>query len=158
MYPLAYLSGLKTFERGCWYEPSGNDRISSMIRLLSIVPGDTAVDIGSGDGRVVLALAMAGAQALGIEKDSRLVSRSQAAIRQAKLEDRATIIQADMWQQSYHNFNKVVLYQFKTVMDSLEQKLLSELPSGARVVSNFWQFPHWKLSGHEQNVYLYIKD
>lgn len=156
MYPLSYLLGLNRFKNGAWYDPSGDDQIIRMLELLKIEPNDHAVDIGSGDGRVVIAMAKLGAQVVGIEANPQLVTQSTNKIIQQGLSDRARIIQSDIWQQSYHKYNKVVVYQFKTIMERLEKKLLDQLPTGAKVVSNYWRFPHWEESNHIQEIYLYI--
>ena len=61
------------FTSGLGYAPSTTAIIDRMIKLLNIKPGEKAVDIGSGDGRVVIALAKAGAEAHGYEINPLLV-------------------------------------------------------------------------------------
>lgn len=157
MYPPSYILGLNKFRGGAWYEPSLDDRIDWALQLLDIKPHDLAVDIGSGDGRVVLAMAQQGAVAVGIEKDPVLVKTSRQNLRAANLNHLARIISGPMLAQSYRRYTKVFIYQFKTVMADLEQKLLSELPPGARVVSNYWPFPHWPVSAQIGDVRLYLQ-
>lgn len=158
MYPLSYLFGLNKFKSGAWYEASKDNRIAWMLKLLDISPSDKCVDLGSGDGRIVLTMAMLGAYATGIEIDPHLVKQSKQAIAHAGLSKKAKIYQIDMWQHSCRDYTKVILYQFKSVMPQMEQKLLAELPPGARVASNYWKFPQWKISDHIEDVYLYIKE
>lgn len=157
MYPLPYLLGLNKFRDGAWYDPSWDDRIGWALQLLKLTTADKVIDIGSGDGRVVVAMAKIGAQAVGIEKDIQLVEKARAIILQTGLKQRAHIIHGDMWQQSYQDYHKVFIYQFKSVMERMEEKLLAELPSGASVVSNYWRFPHWQVSDQLSDVYLYTK-
>ncbi len=157
MYPLSFLVGFNRFKEGAWFEPSEDDRLTWMLELLDITPSDTCIDIGSGDGRVVMAMAMLGARSFGIERDLKLVELSRRAIRYADLEKRAQIYRGDMRQHWYKPYSKVCLYQFKTVMSLFEQKLLSELPVGAKVVSNYWKFPYWQIADCKEDVYLYVK-
>jgi precorrin-6B methylase 2 len=157
MYPASYILGLNRFKNGAWFDPSLDDRIEWGLKLLDLRPGDTAVDIGSGDGRVVVKMAEAGAKAVGIEKEAHLVTESIQNAANHGLKNQVRFVLGDLWQQSYADYNKVYIYQFKTVMRRLEQKLMAELPVGTRVVSNYWKFPHWKISAQLGDVYLYVK-
>lgn len=69
------------------YAPSVKNRLDAMLDLANIQPGDKAVDLGSGDGRVVIAMAQAGAEAHGYEINPWLVLWSRYAIRRAGLKD-----------------------------------------------------------------------
>ena len=128
-----------------------------MLQLLAIAPGDKAVDIGSGDGRVVISMAKMGAEVVGVEKNSHLTKVSTQNISKEKLTEKAKIVYQDMFLHDYRPYNKVVIYQFKTVMSRLEQKLHDELPAGARIVSNYWQFPNWKAYKKVDDIFLYVK-
>jgi protein-L-isoaspartate O-methyltransferase len=158
MYPTSYILGINKFKDGAWFDPSQEDRIEWALQLLEITENDSAVDIGSGDGRVVIEMARLGAMAVGIEAEIKLVHKAVSIITDYELTDHARILHGDMWEQSYAGYNKVYLYQFKTVMQRLEDKLLAELPLGAKVVSNYWKFPNWKITKKIHDVYLYIKE
>lgn len=157
MHPLSYMLGLKSYNNGAWYDPSYPNRVDWMIDLLKIQIGDRSIDIGSGDGRVVIAMAKAGARAVGIEKDNKLVKLSREYINQQHLSESAQIISENMFDHCYRRYNKVALYQLKTVMLKLEKKLLEELPKGALIASNYWKFPNWKITKKINDVYLYKK-
>lgn len=155
MYPLSYLFFFNRFKDGAWFEPSWDDRIKWMIQLLEIKSTDKIIDIGSGDGRVVEAIARAGAEAYGIEKDTKLVKKSRNRIEQAGLNQRAHIIEGDMWHYNYHLFNKATIYQLSTVMERMETKLQTELTPPSIVVSNYWRFPTWPCTKQIVDVYQY---
>ena len=157
MYPLSYLFGLNRFCDGAWFEATPPEKVEQLIDLLDIKPGQHAVDLGSGDGRVVLAMAKKGAYAVGIEKDEKLVKESNHLIQLAGFSKHAKIIHANLWDIDLSSFEKVSVYQIKTIMKRLEQKLQKELPTGAYVVSNYWQFPTWKPSKKVGDVLLYIR-
>lgn len=137
------------------YAPSVKNRLDAMLDLANIQPGDKAVDLGSGDGRVVIAMAQAGAEAHGYEINPWLVLWSRYAIRRAGLKGRAFVHCKSLWHADVHDSNLVALYILDRVMPSLEEKLGKELPPNARIVSNAFQFPTWKPIKRKDNVYLY---
>ncbi|MEI6533518.1 MAG: methyltransferase domain-containing protein [Candidatus Roizmanbacteria bacterium] len=145
------------FINGAPYEPSDDDEVKRMVSLLEIKQGEKAVDIGSGDGRVVIAMAEEGAVAYGFENDRYLVKESRRNIQRAKMSHSAFIKQTDFWDENYNLFDKIIVFQFGTVMKRLEKKLESELRDGTYVVSQFWKFPNWKYVKKISDVYLYIK-
>ncbi len=140
---------------GAFYAPSQPARIEKMFRLLEIKPGDKAVDLGSGDGRLVIALAQAGIEAHGYEIDPLLVWQSRRKIKQAGLQDKAFIHLQSFWPEDLSQFNIVVVYALDFVMRDLEKKLKKELKPGARIVSNYFPFPHWPEIKREGEIRLY---
>lgn len=157
MYPLSYVLGLRHFRDGAWFEATPEEKVEQMISLLDIKPGQHAIDLGSGDGRIVIAMAKKGAYAVGIEKDEKLVMEANHHIKMEGLSKKAIIIHANFWKMDLSQFEKVSVYQIKTIMKRLEKKLQKELPSHAHVVSNYWQFPTWKPSKTIGDLLLYIK-
>jgi precorrin-6B methylase 2 len=112
-----------------------------MADLADISAGERAVDLGSGDGRVVIALARKGADAHGYEINPALVLLSLRNIRRAGLSGRAHIHWGSFWRADLSGFHAVTVFQGSFVMRRLERKVLRELPDGARVVSDYWRFP-----------------
>ena len=145
------------FLNGAPYEPSDDDEVKRMVSLLEIKQGEKSVDVGSGDGRVVIAMAEEGAIAYGFENDGYLVKESRRNIQRAKMSQTAFIRQTDFWDEEYGSFDKIIVFQFGTVMERLEKKFESELRDGTYVVSQFWKFPNWKYVKKIGDVYLYIK-
>ncbi|MBI2022819.1 50S ribosomal protein L11 methyltransferase [Candidatus Daviesbacteria bacterium] len=151
---LIYLLVYSTI-RGGPYAPLGKKRVKDMINLLKIKKGEKAVDLGSGDGRVVIALAKAGAEAYGYEINPLLVWISRRNIKKTGLERKAFINWQDLWKVDLSKFDIVTLYVIPTIMGSLEKKLKKELKKGARVTSNHFKFPKWKVSQTKNDSYLY---
>ena len=87
---------------------------------------------------------------VGFEKDEKL-------FKQVHFPKNVEMVRDDLWQTDVSEFNKIYIYQFKTVMPRLEKKLLNELSIGALVASNTWKFPHWKISKTLGDIHLYIK-
>ena len=128
-----------------------------MIRLARIQAGDRAVDIGSGDGRLVIALARSGAEAHGLEINRLLVWWANRAIKKAGLASRARTLKKDLWKTDLSSYNVVTVFGISYIMDDLEKKLDRELKPGSRVISNRFRFPNWKPVESENGIHLYVK-
>ncbi len=145
------------FSNGAAYEPSGMRETRIITDLLAIKKGDRAADLGSGDGRIVIAMAKKGALTFGLEKDEKLVELSRKKIATAGLCQTAFIYQTNFWQENLSTFSKIAIFQYYTIMAKLEKKLQMELMPGVFVVSHHWQFPHWRPVRQILDIYLYQK-
>lgn len=148
---------LPLFFRGGMYVPSKNERVKKMIDFLEIKEGEKAVDLGSGDGRVVIALAKAGALAYGYEINPFLAVRSRKMIKKLGLEKRAFIFQKNFWHEDLSQFDAVAVYGTHHIMKKLEVKLKKELKQNARVALSAFSFPSWECVKKEDGVSLYSK-
>jgi len=113
-----------------------------------------AADLGSGDGRLVIALAKDGLEAHGLEINPFLVWYSRRKIKKAGLTN-AFIQRADYLKENLSEYDVIVLFGVFYMMDRLEQKLKRELKPGALVISNYFFFPHWKPIACEDKVFVY---
>ena len=141
--------------RGAFFVPLPRDSLPRVIELLAVQPGEKAVDIGSGDGRLLIALAAAGAEAHGFEHNILLVWRSRRHIARAGLSERAFVHWSNFWHEDFSRFDAVTVYGIPYMMRRLEKKLRTELRSGARVVSYAFPFPNWQPAQSDGKVYLY---
>lgn len=130
--------------RGAVFVPSDRERVRTMVNLLGIKEGDRAIDVGSGDGRVVIEMAKTGAEAYGVEINPFLVLWSRYQINKAGLKGKAQIYWKNQWSQDFGMFNKVAVYGITYIMKDLEKKFKKELKLGSLVVSNAFAFPSWK--------------
>lgn len=144
--------------RGAPFVPTDPGKISRLVRLAGVAPGDRVVDLGSGDGRLVMACAQAGATAIGLEANPFLVWWSRYLIHRAGLGVHALIVQKNFWHQNLSPYSVVVVFGVGgAMMAELEQKLAAELASGARVVSNGFPLPTWPAAARDGSLYLYRK-
>ncbi len=143
---------------GAPYANTYMERVEEMMQLSGVKKGERAVDIGSGDGRVVIALARRGAEAHGYEINPLLVLWSRYKIRRAGLSKQAYIHLQDMWRHDYSDFDLIVSCQITYMMGRLEKKLRREMKPGARVVSNYFRFPTWRPAKVKGYVYLYRQE
>jgi len=131
---------------GAPFEPTKERQVKKMIKLAKIKKGDKAVDLGSGDGRIVIALAKAGAkEAHGYEINPFLVWISRRKIKKAGLQKKAFIHYGSFWKANLRKYDVITLFQFGTVMNRLKKKFMRELKPGTRVISNHWRFHSWKI-------------
>lgn len=147
--------GLVTLRRGAIFVPMRREVIGRVVKMLEINAGDRAVDLGSGDGRVVIALALAGAEAHGYEHNPVLVWWSRLQIRRAGLSGRAFIHQANFWSIDFSQYTIFTVFGISYIMEKLEEKLEREAVHSSRIVSYLFPLPNKKESVREKGVYLY---
>ena len=127
-----------------------------MVELSEAKPGEKGADLGSGDGRIVIAFAKHGIEMRGYEIDDELIKLSKTNIETANLTN-ASIYEKDFWQEDLSIFNIICCYPMPTIMGRLENKLKEELKPGSRVLLNYFPFKHWKEKMIKDNIYLYVK-
>lgn len=140
---------------GAPFAPLADNRIKSMLQLLKPKTGDKFVDLGSGDGRIVIAFAKLGIESHGYEINPVLVAISRLKIRRLNLQHKAFIHFKDFWMEDLSKFNLVALYGIAHMMGRLEKKLLKELKPGSKIVANYFKFPHLVPVKKENNVWFY---
>jgi len=140
---------------GAIYLPTKKDTVKKMIELAEIKPGEKAVDLGAGDGRLVIALAKSGAEAHGYEINPFLVLFAKLNIHRAGLKDKAFIHFKNFWEVNLSDFDIVAVFGISHIMEKLEAKLKKELKVGTRIISNSFSFPGWSASKKDGGVYLY---
>lgn len=126
------------------YVPSTTVAVDEMLRLAAVGPSDLVADLGSGDGRVVIAAARDyGARGLGIELDARLVEQSRVHAREAGVEERVSFRQGDVLVADYRDATVVTLYLLPNLVEKLKPRLL-DLRPGTRIVAHDYGFSDWK--------------
>jgi hypothetical protein len=116
-----------------------------MLRMAGTGPQDFVVDLGSGDGRIVIAAAgRFGARALGIELDPRLVEKSRENARAAGVADKAAFQQGDVLVADISKASVVTVYLLPSLLYRLQARFIEELKPGTRVVSHAFPLLSWK--------------
>ena len=90
--------------------PSPEETVKKMIEMGEITPQDFVVDLGSGDGRNVIAAAKRGAQALGVEYNPDMVELSKRLAKEAGVSEKAQFVQGDMYQAEFSKATALVLF------------------------------------------------
>jgi protein-L-isoaspartate O-methyltransferase len=121
--------------------------VRHMLELAQLKQNENFFDMGAGDGRtVIMAAKDFGAKATGIELREDLVGKACTSIRELGLENRANIIQSDMFSIDLRTADVVYLYLTTSANEKVKPKLETELKPGARVVSHDYEILGWKPS------------
>jgi precorrin-6B methylase 2 len=135
--------------------------VDAMLNLADVKPGDVLIDLGSGDGRIVIAAAKKyGIRAIGIEIDPELVRESEKNAQEVGVADKVRFIKGDLFGQDLRQASIVTLFLTPGVNLRLRPKLLKELKPGTRVVSRTFNMGAWAPSKTVQvdndRVYLWV--
>ena len=117
--------------------------VTAMLDLARVGAGDRLIDLGSGDGRIVVAAALRGAVARGVEIDPRLVELSRERALRAGVSARATFSTEDLFDTDFSAADVVSMYLLPDVNAKLAPRLLSTLAPGARIVSHDYGLGDW---------------
>ncbi len=116
----------------------------AMLELAGVQPADFLIDLGSGDGRIVIAAASRfGARGLGVELDPALVALSQRNARRAGVAERTTFKAQDLFDTDLARAQVITLYLLPAVNLQLRPRLLALAP-GTRIVSHDWDMGDWQ--------------
>lgn len=123
--------------------PTAQTLVDRMLDMAKVSAGDHLVDLGSGDGRLVITAAKRGARAHGIEFNPDLVALSRRTARAEGVADRATFEQADIFESDFSKATVVTLFLLPELNLKLRSTLLAMKP-GTRVVSNSFSMEGWQ--------------
>jgi SAM-dependent methyltransferase len=143
-----------------------HDVVKSMLDLAAVTEKDTVYDLGSGDGRIIIAAGRdRGAHAVGIEIDPELVARSGTAIREAGVADRVQVWRGDIFKQNLSGATVITIFLQPLVNVQLRPQL-DRLRPGIRIVSHMFSMPGAKPAkkvnvksdedGLEHTLYLWV--
>ena len=127
------------------FVPTPEKVVERMLEIAKVGPNDLVYDLGSGDGRIVIAAAKKhGARGVGIDIDPERVKEARANARSAGVSDRVEFREADLFKTDLSEATVVTLYLLSSVNLQLRPKLLSELKPGTRIVSHAFDMGDWK--------------
>lgn len=119
--------------------------VEGMLDLAAVRSGDYLIDLGSGDGRIVITAALKrGTRGLGVEIDPRLVGKSRAVAKQVGVDARAGFVVQDLFATDIRAANVLTMYLLPDVNLALRPRILAEMKPGSRVVSHDWDMGDWK--------------
>ncbi len=144
-----------SFYTGAPFVPTDKKRTDKMIYLSNLKSGEKALDLGSGDGRIVFTAAKTGADCLGIEINPILCywSKLNAFVRGVK---NVSFQCTNFWQYDLDHIDVLFMYFINTKMQEMSKKIKKEMRPGSRVISHGFTFPDWQYKEKNDNIYLYI--
>lgn len=132
-------------ERDVPFVPTPNTVVAEMLRIADVNENDVIYDLGSGDGRIVIAAAQEyGARGVGVDIDPELVEEANQNAEAAGVSDRAQFVQQDLFETNISEASVVTLYLLQDVNLRLRPKLLEELQPGTRIVSHAFDMGDWE--------------
>jgi SAM-dependent methyltransferase len=137
--------------------PTQDERIKVMLELSDPKLPDKMIDLGAGNGKIVIAFANIGIESYGIEIDENLTELAKLNIRKKHLEKTAYIIHGDFWKENLSPYNIITIYGLNNMMYRLKYKIDEECRKGCRILCNYCRFPDWPIKKELNNVALYIK-
>jgi hypothetical protein len=126
------------------YVPSPQSVVADMLRYADVGQSDFLIDLGSGDGRIVLTAAKVfGARGFGVEIKDDLVRRSNEAAQKEGLGDRVKFIKQDLFKTDMSQATVITMYLLPDTVNLLKDKFLNELRPGTRIVSHDYPLTGW---------------
>jgi SAM-dependent methyltransferase len=122
--------------------PTPYGLVDRMLDMARVTSNDYVIDLGSGDGRLVIRAAKRGARALGIEYNADMVALSQANAEKERLADRARFVKADLFDTDLSQATVITMFLLPEINLKLRPKLLALKP-GTRIVSNSFNMGEW---------------
>ncbi|CAN5531744.1 hypothetical protein BH11PLA2_BH11PLA2_39180 [soil metagenome] len=142
-----------------------HDVVDEMLNLAEAKPGDMLVDLGSGDGRVLIAAGKRGITSRGIEIDPEWADKSRVLIAEAGLSDKAKVVRGDIFRENFKDATVVTMF-LKVDLNARLRPQIDQLKPGTRIVSHMWSMPgatpvktidvKSPADGHEHRVHLWI--
>src|SRR5688500_6017374 len=123
--------------------PSPPEMVNKMMEIAKVGPSDYVIDLGSGDGRNVIAAAKLGARALGVEYNPDMVAMSQKLAKEAGVADKAQFVQGDMYEADISKATVMALFLLPVNLNKLHPKFL-DLTPGSRIVANTFGIDGWE--------------
>jgi len=144
LMPLASVASAQ--ERFSIFVGSAQENVDRMIRIAEIKDDDVVVDLGSGDGRIVLTAAKANAKVRGwgVDIDEKLVRESNAEAQKLGMAERVRFFTRDVFEADLSTATVVTMWMWPEMQRMLRTKIFNEAAPGTRVLTNIWDMgPAW---------------
>jgi cyclopropane fatty-acyl-phospholipid synthase-like methyltransferase len=143
------------------YVPTPPEVVEAMLKLAGVKKGDFVIDLGCGDGRiVVMAAEKFGARAIGYDLDPERIQEANENAKKAGVTDRVKFVEKNLFDVDVSEATVVTLYLLPGVNEKLRPRLQKELKPGTRIVSHSFSMGDWKpekeISVNGRRIYLWI--
>lgn len=138
------------------YISTKKEKLEIIEKLAQIKKGETAVDLGSGDGRLLFLAAKHGAKAVGYEVNPVLTAITRLKIKLKGLTNLVSVQKQSFWQADLKVADVIFVYAFRKTMKKFEDYIYKNAKKGTRVIVNTNPFPNKKAIKSANQVFLYI--
>jgi len=141
--------------KGAPFVRSKKNKIETIISLAQIKPGETVIDLGSGDGILVEEAVKCRAKAIGVEINPLLAWYSQKKLSKKHPDKNCRIVRCNIHSYPLNKADVIFFYLYPPLIEKLKQKFASEIKPGARIISNDFPISGWKPAVQKNKVFLY---
>lgn len=138
---------------GAPFLPTLKDRVPEALDLIDLEDGQTLIELGSGDGRVLIEAAKRGVNGVGYELNPLLVLYSR--IKALKYRKKVKIIWGNYWQKQWPKADGIFVFLLQPYMQKLDTKLVQTYPKGIKLVSFAFTIENRKPQREINGMYLY---
>lgn len=127
------------------YVPTPPEVVETMLKMAGVKQGDFVIDLGCGDGRIVIMAAQKfGARGMGVDLNPERIREANENAKTAGVTDRVKFVEGNLFDFDVKQASVVTLYLLPGVNLKLRPKLLADLKPGTRIVSHSFDMGDWK--------------
>lgn len=126
------------------YVPTPENVVEQMLDLVDAQPSDYVIDLGSGDGRIVIAAAKRGATGHGIDLDPDRIAEARDNATENGVDDQIMFIEGDIFKTDFSKASIITMYLLPSVNEKLRPELLDKLEPGTQIVSHSFDMGDWE--------------
>ncbi len=147
------------------YVPTPQPVVNKMLEVTNVESGDYVIDLGSGDGRIVITAAQKGAMGHGVDLDPQRISEARENAQTKGVEDRVVFLREDIFETDIKQASVITMYLLTSVNRKLRPRLFEDLRPGTRVVSHSFDMGDWEpdstlrvesSTGRNHTIYYWI--
>lgn len=141
---LLIFTGSKAQKLDVPYVPTPDSIVERMLDMANVGPGDYVIDLGSGDGRIVIAAAKRGAIGHGVDLNPVRVKEARENAVKAGVADNVVFVEENIFETDFSRASVIAMYLFPDINVKLRPSLLENLEPGSRIVSHDFDMYEWK--------------
>lgn len=126
------------------YVPTPQKVVERMLDVVDVQPSDYVIDLGSGDGRIVIAAAKRGASGHGIDLDPQRISEARENAADEGVTDQIMFMEQDIFETDFSEASVITMYLLPSINKELRPDLLDKLQPGTEIVSHSFDMGDWQ--------------
>ncbi|WP_441000205.1 class I SAM-dependent methyltransferase [Fodinibius sp. SL11] len=146
------------------YVPTPDNVVERMLDLTDVESSDYVIDLGSGDGRIVIAAAKRGANGHGIDLDPERIAEARENASSEGVDSQIMFMEGDLFETDFSEASVITMYLLPSVNKKLRPKLLNDLEPGTQIVSHSFDMGSWKAdkevvvknNGRSHDIYYWV--